>query len=89
MSGQPGDTSSRPMILFERKVSLFFLCDTKVSLAVITYRKAEQILAVTPRAARQNVDKLVESGLVREVTNRERNKIFLASEIVAILEAEQ
>lgn len=72
-----------------QSVSMLRLLDEIIAVPVITYRKAEQILAVTPRAARQNVDKLVESGLVREVTNRERNKIFLASEIVAILEAEQ
>lgn len=52
----------------------------------MTYRKAESILGVTPRAARQNVNKLVETGLLKEVTDRERYKIFLAPEIVAILE---
>jgi Fic family protein len=65
------------------------LLDEIVAIPVITYRKAEQILKVTPRAARQNVDKLVDAGLVEEVTNRERNKIFVASEIIAILEADR
>jgi Fic family protein len=65
------------------------LLDEIVAIPVITYRKAEQILKVTPRAARQNVDKLVDAGLVEEVTNRGRNKIFVASEIIAILEADR
>lgn len=47
----------------------------------MTYQKAESILGVSPRAARQNVDELVETGLLKEVTERERSKIF--PEIVA------
>jgi Fic family protein len=65
------------------------LLDEIVAIPVITYRKAVQILKVTPRAARQNFDKLVDAGLVEEVTNRGRNKIFVASEIIAILEADR
>jgi Fic family protein len=71
-----------------QSVSVLKLLDEIIAIPVITYRKAESILNVTPRAARQNIDKLVESGLLREVTNRERNKIFVATEIISILEAE-
>lgn len=67
-------------------VSTLKLLDEIVAVPVMTYRKAELILGVTPRAARQNVDKLVEHGLLGEVTNRERYKIFLASEIIEILD---
>jgi hypothetical protein len=83
------------MILYATKVLLFLLRDTTLTLLdeivavpIITYKRAEQILNVTPRAARQNVDKLVESGLLREISGCERYKMFLASEIIAILEEE-
>jgi Fic family protein len=67
-------------------VSTLKLLDEIIAVPVITYKKAETILKVTPRAARQNIDKLVESGLLKEVTQRERYKIFLAPEIIEILE---
>ncbi|MBP9663259.1 MAG: Fic family protein [Pyrinomonadaceae bacterium] len=70
-----------------QSVSMLRLLDEIIAVPVITYRKAEQILGVTPRAARQNVDKLVEAGLVYEVTQRSRYKIFAASEIISILDA--
>ncbi len=70
-----------------QSVSVLRLLDEIIAVPVITYRKAEQILGVTPRAARQNVDKLVEAGVVVEVTQRARYKIFAASEIISILDA--
>jgi len=70
-----------------QSISVLRLLDEIIAVPVITYRKAEQILGVTPRAARQNVDKLVEAGVVVEVTQRARYKIFAASEIIAILDA--
>jgi len=69
-----------------QSVSTLKLLDEIIAVPVITYKKAETILKVTPRAARQNIDKLVESGLLKEVTQRERYKIFLAPEIIEILE---
>jgi len=79
--------SYRQRLQNERQsISTLRLLDEIVAVPVITYKKAERVLEVTPRAARQNVDKLVEVGLLREVTQRERYKIFLASEIITILE---
>ena len=62
------------------------LVDEIIAVPVVTYRKAEKILGVTPRAARNNVDKLVEIGLLKEITQRERYKLFVATEIIGILE---
>lgn len=79
--------SYRQRLQDERQsVSMLKLLDEIVAVPVINYRRAETILSVTSRAARQNVDKLVEVGLLKEVTQRERYKIFVAPEIISILE---
>jgi len=39
---------------------------------------------VTPAAASANVRKLVEAGILREVTGRKRDQRFVASEIIAV-----
>jgi Fic family protein len=51
----------------------------------ITVSQAEHLLGVTWRAASLIVDKLVEAGVLREVTGRERNRIFVAEEILALV----
>ncbi len=79
--------SYRQRLQNERQsISTLKLLDEIVAIPVINYRKAEKVLGVTSRAARQNVDKLVEIGLLREVTQRERYKIFVAPEIFSILD---
>lgn len=79
--------SYRQRLQNERQsISTLKLLDEIVAIPVINYRKAERVLEVTSRAARQNVDKLVEIGLLREVTQRERYKVFVAPEIFRILE---
>jgi Fic family protein len=47
----------------------------------INVRQAQEALGVTFAAAQSNVDKLVSLGILREVTGRERNRIYLAEEI--------
>jgi Fic family protein len=80
-------TTYRQKLQNERhSVSTLTLLDEIVKTPVMTYTKARNILGVTNRAARQNVDKLVEIGLLKEVTDRERYKIFVATEIISILE---
>lgn len=49
--------------------------------------RAAKLLGVTWRAAQQNIDKLVEAKILREITGRKRNRIFLAEEIVRKIEA--
>lgn len=80
-------TNYRQKLQNERhSVSTLTLLDEIIKTPVMTYTKAQNILGVTNRAARQNVDKLVEVGLLKEVTERERYKIFVATEIISILE---
>ena len=80
-------TNYRQKLQNERhSVSTLTLLDEIIKTPVMTYSKAQNILGVTNRAARQNVDKLVEIGLLKEITERERYKIFVATEIILILE---
>lgn len=48
--------------------------------------RAAKLLGVTWRSAQQNIDKLVEANILREITGRRRNRIFLAEEIVRTIE---
>lgn len=80
-------TKYRQKLQNERhSVSTLTLLDEIIKTPVMTYPKAQKILGVTNRAARQNIDKLVEIGLLREITERERYKIFVSTEIISILE---
>lgn len=73
-------TSARTPALLLRLVDKLF------ELVAITIPKAGQLLDVTPRAAQQNVEKLEAAGIVKEVTGKQRHRIYVAHEIVAALE---
>jgi Fic family protein len=51
----------------------------------ITVTGAKEVLGITFRAASQNVQKLVAAGILHETTGRERNRIYVASEILDLL----
>ncbi|MDQ3646591.1 MAG: Fic family protein, partial [Actinomycetota bacterium] len=51
----------------------------------ITVAQARSVLGVSPRAARLNVVKLEEAGIVREHTQRARGRIYVADEILDLL----
>lgn len=44
-------------------------------------------LEITPRAAQLNIDKLVMAGVLKEVTGQRRYRLYVATEIVAVLES--
>lgn len=44
---------------------------------------------VTPRAARQNIEKLIAAGILKEASGRQRYQIFIATEIVKVLETSE
>jgi cell filamentation protein, protein adenylyltransferase len=68
---------------------LLQLVDELFSIPAVTIPGMTKRLKVTPRSAQLNVDKLIESGILREVTGRQRNRIFVAPEIVNIAEAKE
>lgn len=72
--------SSRASALLLRMVDRLF-ADPAISVG-----QAARELGVTPRAAQQNVDRLVAEGIVGEATGRQRNRVFVAAEILRVLE---
>lgn len=64
---------------------LLKLVDHLFAQPAIRIAMAEEILGVTFRAASLNVGKLVDAGILREITGRERNRVFVAQEILGLL----
>lgn len=63
------------------------LLDQMFSYPAITVAGAAKRLHVTHRSAQLNIEKLVRTGILREETGRRRNRIFVAPEIIKIIEA--
>lgn len=61
------------------------LVDRLFEQPAITISGAREALEVSSRAAALNVEKLVKAGILREVTGRARNRIFVADEILDLL----
>lgn len=66
---------------------LLQLIDELFAHPVTTVTVAAEALKVTPRAARQNIEKLIAAGILEEASGRQRYQIFIATEIVKVLEA--
>lgn len=62
------------------------LVDALFDAPAITIAQAAQLLGVTPRAARLNIDKLIEADVLAEVGERPRNKVFLAHGVLDAME---
>jgi Fic family protein len=62
------------------------LTDALFETPVITISRAATSLGVTHRSARLNIDKLVQAGILTEVGDRARNKLFLAREGLAAVD---
>jgi len=54
----------------------------------LTIPRAATLLGVTHRTARLNIGKLVEAGMLSEVGNRTRNKLFLATGVLRAVEGQ-
>jgi Fic family protein len=63
------------------------LMDELFAYPAITIAQVAERLGITPRAAGLNVEKLVKAGLLREITGQQRNRVFIAPDIVQIVEA--
>jgi Fic family protein len=62
------------------------LVDALLERPAISTVGAQHLLGVTWRAAQLNVDKLVDAGILEEVTGQARNRVYLARQIVELLE---
>jgi Fic family protein len=63
------------------------LVDELFSYPAITIGQAAKRLKVTQRSAQLNVEKLVRKNILREETGKKRNRVFMAPEIIKIIEA--
>ena len=62
------------------------LVDELFRVPALTITRARDLLGVTHRAATQNVEKLVAAGLLSEVPNSGRRRLFLAHEVITAVE---
>ncbi len=65
--------------------SLLRLIDELFATPAVSVPNAAKMLKVTPRAARRSVEKLVDAGVLVEATGQERNRVYLARDIVRAL----
>jgi Fic family protein len=64
------------------------LVDELFGYPAITISRAAEILGVTYRSAKAIVGKLITAGILREAEERKYNRVFVAPEIVHIIEAD-
>lgn len=65
---------------------LLRLTDELFSYPMLTIARLAERLGVTPRTAQLNVDKLMAAGILIETTGRQRNRVFVAPQIIHLLE---
>ena len=65
---------------------LLQLIDELFTYPAITNSIAAEKLSVTPRAAQLNIEKLRNANILREITGKRRNRVYTASEIIALIE---
>lgn len=101
VAGQSRDASARSAALLDLRRAwhrrlqtarssalLLRLVDDLFSSPALTIPGAARRLGVTQRSAGLNVGKLVRAGILSEATGRRRNRIFLATDIARIAEAD-
>ncbi|MDQ3514909.1 MAG: hypothetical protein M3462_14860 [Chloroflexota bacterium] len=64
---------------------LLALLDSVFADPLVTARRVSERLDVTPRSARQNIDRLIDAGILTEITGRQRDRMYSARDIVAII----
>lgn len=62
------------------------ILDALFDTPVTTVARARSLLEVTTRAAQLNIDKLVNAGILREVTGKARNRAWVADQIIWVIE---
>jgi Fic family protein len=62
------------------------IVDNLFDFPAVTNPTLSKHMKVTPRSAQLNIEKLVESRILREATGQQRNRVYVATEIVSIVE---
>ncbi len=68
---------------------LLRLVDDLFEYPALTNPLASKRLSVTPRAAQLNINKLLDAAILKEATGRARNRVYIAPEIISIIEEEE
>ncbi|MBE3063452.1 MAG: Fic family protein [Spirochaetes bacterium] len=68
---------------------LLRLIDELFAFPAITNPAICERMKITPRSAQLNIDKLVDRGMLQEATGRQRNRVYVATEIVDIIERQE
>jgi Fic family protein len=63
------------------------LVDRLFESPALTIAQAADFLKMTYPAARQNIEKLETAGILREVTGKARDRVYMATEIIRLLES--
>lgn len=69
--------------------ALLKLSDGLFDRPMITVQQAMKLLKLSQPAAQNNIDKLVEEGILEEVTGRQRGRVYLASKVIQIVEDDE
>lgn len=64
------------------------LVDDLFTIPATSVQRAAKLLGVTPRSAQLTIDKLAAAGIVQEATGRKRDRVFVAAEILRVVEAD-
>lgn len=64
------------------------LIDALFQVPAMTISMARTVLGVTPVSAQRSVERLVDLGILEEITGRQRNRAYLAPEIIGLINAE-
>lgn len=65
---------------------VFTLIDELFTNPAVTVASTAKSLRVTARAAAQNVERLIKLGVLQEATGRKRGRVFVAREVIEVLE---
>jgi len=69
--------------------SLMQLVDALFDVPMLTIPRARDVLGITHRAATLNVEKLVDFGLLREIRHGGRPRLFVAREVMRVVESDR
>ena len=75
------------LVDLSRSAAPLRLLDELFASPFITVSGAASALSLTYPAAQKNVNKLTEAGILREMTGRATNRVYVADEILKLLDA--
>jgi Fic family protein len=64
------------------------LVDSLFDMPLLTATRVQELLDVSPATANKHIHRLVEEGIVQEVTGRQRDREFLATAVLELIEVE-